>query len=255
MSVFFVLSKILHFLTTPIVWIAALFLLGLLARKPARRKRRLIASFILFYFFSNAFIYEEFVRPYEVPLGIAENVDDDYEAVVVLGGYGEYIPNFDQFNLFETSDRLFQAVRLYKMGKANKIFLVGGTGRLVDRDNRESTHARNLLIQMGIPTEDIMIEPESNNTRENAVRATQILRLEGMKKCLLITSASHIPRSIACFEKLGYSMDSYAVDATAGPRRAHLDYLLVPDSDILKKWDAIAHEWIGYATYMIMGYV
>ncbi len=255
MSAFFVLSKILHFLTTPIVWIFALALWGLLSRNQGKRRLRLWASVLLLYFFSNSFFYEEFARPYETELGIAADLESDYDVVMVLGGYSQYIEDYDQFDLFESSDRLFQGLRLYNMGKAKKILLVGGTGRLVDRDNRESTHAKDFLVQMGVHEEDILVEAESNNSHENAVRAMEILRTHDFQKSILVTSASHMPRSIACFNKLGLHPTPFSVDATAGPRRAQLDYLFIPNSNVLESWNALVHEWVGYAVYFIIGYV
>ncbi len=228
---------------------------ALLGKSQGKRKLRLWLSAILFYFFSNAFLYEEFARPYEPELSIASEVEDENDVVMVLGGYSQYIPDYDQFDLFESSDRLFQAVRLYKLGKAKKILLVGGTGRLVDRENRESKRAKDFLIQLGIPAADVLVEAESNNTHENAVRAFEILRKEGFRKSILVTSASHMPRSMACFKKVGMNPTAYVVDATAGPRRAQIDYLFIPNSNALKNWNALVHEWVGYMVYYILGYV
>ena len=73
---------------------------------------------------------------------------------------------------------------------------------------KEGKYAEQFLLNLGIPAADILIESESNNTRENAV-FTQKLLTQKMPaaKCLLITSAFHMRRSIGCFNKVGMQFD------------------------------------------------
>ncbi len=255
MSFFFVASKILYFLTTPVVWIFGFGLFALLAKNQVKRKRRLLWSVLLLFFFTNEFIFDEFSRPWEVEQKKLADIRS-YKVGVVLGGYAFYNPKKEQVNMYESADRLTEAIRLYKLGKIEKIALIGGTGSLIYRDLLESEYAKSYLIDIGIPDEDILIDAESNNTRENAINAKKLIEGNNFSgSVLLITSTTHMRRSKSCFSELGVVTTSYAVDPVAGPRRFHFDHLFIPNGQVLKKWNGLIHEWVGYGVYFVLGYV
>ena len=58
-----------------------------------------------------------------------------------------------------------------------------------------------ILTQVGVPPAAIIQEPNSFNTYENAVNVKQILQSRGIKNILLVTSALHMPRSLAIFKR------------------------------------------------------
>src|SRR5437868_5436330 len=106
---FFFISKILAFLITPLVWIFCCLLYSLFSRQAARKKRALIASVALFYFFSNAFILEEVMRVWEVPATRYQDLQK-YDAGIVLGGMLTYDVAYDRIQFQRGADRLLQAV-------------------------------------------------------------------------------------------------------------------------------------------------
>ncbi|NJN34334.1 MAG: YdcF family protein [Saprospiraceae bacterium] len=61
------------------------------------------------------------------------------------------------------------------------------------------------LKTLGMPDSDIVLETKSRNTRENAILTKVILDKMGFgqARCLLITSAFHVPRASAIFKKVG----------------------------------------------------
>jgi len=253
---FFFLSKIVSFLFTPTVWILLLLLLSIFLRNPKRKKRCLIAAVALFYFFSNSFIMEEAYRLWEVP-AISYKQLKTYDAGIVLGGILNYDMSLDRIQFERGSDRLFQAVELYKTSMIKKIFFVGGSGSVEFSYIKEGMFVRRYLLMLGIPDKDIWIENESRNTRENALYANEFLEKHEYTNgnFLLITSGGHMRRALACFEKVGLKVSPYSVDRRAGPvRRLTFDYLFVPDSEMFSYWDALIHEWIGIIVYKIKGY-
>ena len=217
----------------------------------------MISAVVIFYFFSNGFILEEVNRLWEVPATRYQDLKT-YDAGIVLGGVLEYDMQFDRIQFQRGADRLFQAVELYKTGTIKKIFFVGGSGSIEFSYLKEGMFVRRYLLTIGIPEKDIWIENESRNTHENAVNAKKILEnnnyLDG--KFLLITSARHMRRSLACFKKTGINITPYSVDRNASPmRRYSPDHLLIPDAEMLVKWEDIFHEWVGMLMYKIKGYV
>ncbi len=252
---FFYLSKILFFLTTPIVWIFALFLWGMLTKKPERKKKLLWASLICFYFFSNAFITDEFVRTYEDRAIKYSDLKEEYDVAIVLGGFSNHDPKQELIQFHSATDRLMAGIKLYKTGKAKKIMISSGSGQIMRPDEKEALYIKDYLLDIGIPEEDLIIESESKNTRENAVNCAEILNQQYKKgKYILVTSAKHMPRAKRCFTKVGLEVTPFSVDQQAGPRKFLLDHLFIPDVDALRRWQMLFKEWMGFIAYKMMGY-
>jgi uncharacterized SAM-binding protein YcdF (DUF218 family) len=154
-----------------------------------------------------------------------------------------------------SADRLMQAVELYHKGKIKKIFLSGGSGFVNFQDWKESEKLFPLLVSNGVKADDILMENNSRNTYENAIETAKVLNQKGItSKCLLITSAFHMRRSLACCVKANIKVDAYSVDVRSGGAIYTLDRLIQPDPEALVTWDLLTHEWVGYLVYKLMGY-
>jgi len=131
-----------------------------------------------------------------------------------------------------------------------------GSGNLFNPDSREALIVQKYLLEIGIPSRDILVESESRNTRQNAVNSAEILNKSYPNgKFILVTSGYHIPRAEKCFKKLGIDVTLYGVDHYAGFRKYSLRNILLPKTYALFKWDLLIHEWVGMVSYKIMGYV
>ena len=140
---FFILSKILAFLFSPITWILALIALSMLLRKPKLKKRFLIAALVVGLFFTNTFIAKEFMRRWEPEPTSVNSIQKKYDAVIVLGG-GIVTTNAQNRTLTfrNNPDRIMQALWLYENGKAGKILISGGSGSMQYPDMLESVLLR-----------------------------------------------------------------------------------------------------------------
>ena len=123
--------------------------------------------------------------------------------------------------VYSTSvDRLLQAMELYHSGKIKKILLTGGSGFVNFQDWKESGLIAKVLLKSGVKQEDIILENNSRNTYENAEMSAVILKQHYPNaRCILITSAFHMRRSLACFAKAGITMDPFSVDVRYVPRK------------------------------------
>ncbi len=253
---FFLLSKLLEFLIKPLVWVLVLLLLGLFHKNVNRRRKFVIAALVVFYFFSNNFIADEFMRAWEVPAMQESEFKGNYDVGIVLGGMLAYDAKLKRAQFDRGSDRIFQAIRLYHEGRIKKILLDGGSGSIVESDILEAPFLKEYLLQIGIPDSVIIMEPHSRNTHENATFVKPILdSLCPHGRYLLITSASHMPRALKCFEKVGIPVTPYSADRYSGPRKFVFDHMFIPDKWALVSWDVLIHEWIGYISYKIAGYI
>jgi uncharacterized SAM-binding protein YcdF (DUF218 family) len=253
---FFILSKILAFIITPLAWVAGLLLYSFFTKNEKRKRKCFIAAIIVLLFFTNSFIVDEAMRAWEVPAKEYSELKGPYDAAIVLGGMLAYDEGLQRLQFYRSSDRLLQAIELYKRGDVKKIVFVGGSGSITMPWLKESLLAMRYLRTIGIPEKDILIEPLSRNTHENAVNTKELLDKHIPKgKFLLVTSGSHMRRSLACFRKEGIEADPYSTDRYSGPRKFEFDHLFIPNSDALKAWDILLHDMIGYVVYKVKGYV
>jgi len=252
---FFIVSKILHFLISPITWVFILLLLSFFYKTPKKKKRFLAIAIAVFYFFSNAFILDEVFRAYE-------ERDQQFDAiaqhdiVIVLGGFTTYDSQsqLEQFHL--STDRFLHSIQLYKTGKVKKIMLVGGSGSISNPAEKEGVILQKFLLKMGIPKRDIIVESQSKNTRENALNATAIIKESYPNAtCILVTSGYHMPRAKQCFKKVGLAVTPFSVDHYGGVRKFDFDHLFIPTTFAILKWDMLIHEWVGFLSYKLAGYV
>lgn len=252
---FFIFSKILAFLITPLVWIIGLLIYSWRTKIESRKRKSFMWAIGLLLFFTNSFILDEFMRVWEIPALRYEEIKQPYDAAIVLGGVMNYDQDHDRLQFYRSSDRLLQAVELYKKGLVKKIVFVGGSGSVREPEKKEGTLVKRYLLELGLPSEDIIIENESRNTRENALNVKPILDKEIPNgKFLLVTSGFHMRRAMGCFRKVGLEPVPYSTDRYSGPRKFDIDHLIIPGSEAIHVWNMLIHEWVGYIVYKISGY-
>ena len=246
---FFVISKLLSFTIKPIFWFFLLIISTLYFKKS--RKKILIISICLFWFFSNEFIVDQAYSCWEdSPKSISE-ISQNYDYGIVLGGFSGYDKKRDRVEFNDCGDRLFYAVQLFNTGKIKNILISGGNGQLFNNGNMESEWSKDFLIKCGIPKENIFIEKKSRNTWENAFYTSKFLQYKENKKLLLITSSWHMKRAKFCFEKNNIKIDSFSTDYTKSDIKINLEYLIVPNSRSLARWEILIKEMIGNIVYRV----
>ena len=254
---FFILSKILNFLTYPLIWILILLTFAVFVRNGVKKRNIIIASFVMFLFFTNNFLTDELMRWWEYPITKTNELDSCYDIGLLLGGGIVNLEKETNRLIFRNNpDRLFQTITLYKTNKIKSIFISSGAGNLLYRDMLEANLLKRYMLEIGIPDSVIKVDSISDNTHENAVFTAKILKTyKVQKKILLITSATHMRRAIGCFKKAGLQVTPYTTDKYAGKRRYQPDYLFIPNVECFAKWNKLIHEMLGYLAYKLMGYL
>ena len=251
---FFYLSKIFGYFINPTAWVFMSLLAALILR---RRKRRifLVTALILFYVFSNNTLLNTFLAPWEKD-GVVK-VEKTYDVGIVLGGWiAEEDQRLDRVVFKKVPDRLFQAYRLYRQGKVKKLLISGGSGHYLYPHKKEALAIERYLLSIGVPEEDILTESQSRNTHENAVNSASILKSQNLddRTIILITSAFHMKRSIACFEKQKINVIAYPVDYQQVEFSANIDWI-IPSGESLNTWKMLFKEQIGIWMYKLAGYI
>jgi len=254
---FFILSKILMYAVMPLTIVCGFLIAAAIIKKQSLRKKLFVAGLALLLFFTNGFIANEAMRLWEVPVTPMKDITKTYAWGIVLTGVTKYDTGpTDRVYFGSGADRVTHTLQLYKMGKIKKILVSGGSGRLDAPERKEATEVAEALMLMGVPASDIVTESESRNTHESAVAVKKMLTGQAVpSECLLITSAFHLRRSIACYKKVGWDVDGFSVDFHATARKFHLDVLLVPSADALHDWHVLVKEWVGMVAYKVAGYI
>lgn len=97
------------------------------------------------------------------------------------------------------SDRMKQAINLYKQGYAPKLIL-SGAAKEGFTSNALAMHIE--ASQSGIPNEAVILEENANNTYENALYTKEIVLSQGMKNIILVTSPYHQRRVYETFKNM-----------------------------------------------------
>lgn len=198
------------------------------------------------------------MRWWEIPVTKSEELSGiEYDVGIVLGGGMVTYNNVTDRRTYRNNvDRILQAVELYKAGRIKNILISGGAGNLVFRDFSEADLLREFLLEIGIKPEHIFVDTISDNTYQNAVYSKEILdEYFPEQEYLLITSAIHMKRSLACFRKQGLQVTPFCTNQYAGPRRFNFEFLIIPSAVNFILWDKLIHEVLGYVVYDIVGYI
>lgn len=194
---------------------------------------------------------------WEIPTRKSEKLQKVYDVGIVMGGSMRYYDSQADRMVYSNSvDRMLQALQLYHDGHIRKILLTGGSGFVNFQEWKESGLIADILIKSGVKPSDVILENNSRNTYENAVFSAEILKSGKYgKDFLLITSASHMRRSRACFARAGIVTEPFSVDPRSGSGIYTPDKILQPDAENLVNWDNLLHEWVGMIMYGLMGYI
>jgi uncharacterized SAM-binding protein YcdF (DUF218 family) len=258
--VFFLLSKILSFVLMPVLWVLAAFGAALIARTPRRRLQWLRAGIVLLMVLTNPLLSNQAWRWWEVP-AVPVAAVGHYDAAILLTGITEpaRAPH-DRVYMGLGADRLLHTVWLYRRGCFRRIIVSGGSGAVVASGSSlsEAAELRQVLLSCGVPDSVIVLEDQSRNTHENAVRTAALLASRppnGAGRYLLITSAFHMRRAAGCFRKAGVPVDVFPADFTSLlPQRYTPDASILPNELALTNWNRLIHEIAGYLTYRLAGY-
>ena len=178
-------------------------------------------------------------------------------AIIVRGGFLRP-PNaiHKQGELTGGGDRLVQAFRLYRAGKAPLILISGGDVPMFGKGAMtESEAARILLEEWGVPDTAIVVESRSKNTVENARFSHDLLAARGIHTVLLVTSAYHMPRAAGVFRKTGLEVVPVAADHVTGWPEPDVPFRVLPETGALSDSATALKEYIGLFVYRLRGWV
>lgn len=186
------------------------------------------------------------------------------DAIVVLGGATRsQQPPRPWVDVMEAGDRILHGAQLYQAGKAPWLILSGGRIDWRNSGAPESADLAEIAEAFGVPSTAILQDPSSLNTYQNAVNVKQILQQRNLDQVLLVTSALHMPRSLAIFRKQGMNAIAAPTDflvtensfseLSSTPEARILN--LLPNADYLAQTTRVLKEYLGLVVYRLRGWL
>jgi uncharacterized SAM-binding protein YcdF (DUF218 family) len=187
------------------------------------------------------------------------------DVVLVLGGgLVPALPPRRRGEVNGAGDRLLTGVDLMRQDLAPWLLVSGGRVTFTDDDPAptEARSAAELARSLGVPPERILLSEQARNTAEEALALDSMARVRGWRSVLLVTSATHLPRSVATFRRLtgltiipvacDYQLASREAIGNLTPSSALID--LLPNAEALALTSMAMKESLGPWAYRMRGW-
>lgn len=129
------------------------------------------------------------------------------------------------------ADRVTTAASLYREGKVKKILM---SGSIRGDHYNEPMAMRSLALDLGVPTQDILVDTGGTRSLYTCQRAHQVF---GIDQALLISQRFHLPRALVLCETIGLSAEGVTSDLHPYQSRLLWELREIP-ATLRAIWDA-----------------
>ena len=253
----FIATKILAFATQPLTWVAMLILTAVLCirTRPQWGVRLGWSALSLLLILGWEPLPDALLRRLETQYPAMSEAAplQRYVGMIVLGGALE--PGYiwttpGQSALNDGAERMTEALALLHKQPTLQILFTGGEGELFGNGLSEADRAAQFFAGQGLAPKKLLLEGASRTTYENAILSKSVPGVDPTQNWLLVTSAWHMPRSMAVFKRAGWNVTAYPVDFRAGLNTPWTQYQM---NSGVKKWNIAVHEGLGLLAYRLSG--
>jgi uncharacterized SAM-binding protein YcdF (DUF218 family) len=182
----FTLKKIISFFLMPlsigfVLLLVALYFL--LRNQQKKAKRFLLIGIVWFFLISFAPLSNLLVQPLESQYAQNNHITQEVQYILLLGG--------------DFENRAYEALKHYHALENVKIITSGYEGH---KKISDAQYSKSMLEQIGVKTEDIIMQSMPKDTHEEALAVKKIVQ---DKPFILVTSALHMPRAMLLFKNEG----------------------------------------------------
>ena len=254
-SVFFWVSKLTWFLVEPDNLLVLLLFIGsiLLWKQRIKTAKWFFTLLSLLVLVIGLFpVGEWLLYPLESKFKANPELEQVDGIIVLSGGLDPTLSAMWQQTVVNNSaERVLASLVLMKKFPNAQLVYTGGSGRLTNQQYKAADAALQFYKEHGLDTTRIIFERESRNTSENVIFTKKLVNPAKDEKWLLITTAWHMPRSVAIFCKSEWSVIPYPVDYRTKPKKLfRIDWSF---GGHLRNLSIGIKEWLGRVAYSVMG--
>lgn len=255
-TLFFIASKVIWGVLRPDAWIVMGTGLTLLAlwrgwRGVAGGAAAFSFGFVLLV--AVVPIGDALMRPLEEQYPGTPQLNNITGIIVLGGGEDAGLSAWrNQVVLGAGAERFSGTMALARQYPQARVIFTGGSGALRDLGDvhgGSAAVAERFFMEQGLAAERLTLERASRNTAENARLTYDLIAPEPSETWVLVTSAFHMPRSVASFEAAGWQgIIPWPVDYRAGTLRGGIGWDLGRNLEVL---NTAVREYIGLLAYRI----
>lgn len=255
-TLFFILSKVVWFCISPdsLLFILIVSSFALFLFKKEKLARRVLTIAVSLMIIITLFPIGEWLAvPLEHRFETNPQLPQQVDGIIVLSGsedaHRSYLWKQPEFNA--GAERLTTFVTLARKYPNAKLVHSGGSGSLTLQKFKEAEVAGSLYDGLGLDTTRIIFEAESRNTFENVRNSKEIINPQNGENWVVITTATHMVRTVGIFQKQGWDVIPYPVDhKTKKGHNLRMTYDFAHNLYVLR---SVMREWLGLITYRAAG--
>jgi len=256
-TLFFVISKLVALVIVLETWLILGLVVALLARwRGWNRLATSATSLVLaaLVLLTALPVGDWALAPLETRYPVNPPLDAPPDGIIVLGGAVETAKwrATGQVHLNDQAERVTEAAVLALRYPAARIVLAGGGATLgpIGGDlPSEAAAMAALLTQLGVDPARMILEDQSRNTAGNAEFSLALAQPKPGERWLLVTSAAHMPRSMAAFDRAGWAgLTAWPVDLSTPPGGRGRTWDLALNLYLLNR---AVKEYVGIVAYAL----
>jgi uncharacterized SAM-binding protein YcdF (DUF218 family) len=242
-------------------FILTVFGIGVLlvfSRRFAHWGRRWLVCALLAYWFASTPVGSTIVA---APLTVGQHrIESPTEAVgaqaiVVLSGGTRHIFSGDYVldELEGSALRVIEGARLYQLLGGPLVIVSGGSVGVKPRPRPEANAMQAAMLTLGVPASKVLVEDRSQNTHDQAVILRTLLAERHIDRFVLVTSPTHLGRSVAAFRNAGMNPIGAASPLRSDSTRSF--WTPIPDWDSLAISDMAVYDAVAWLYYWQRGWL
>jgi len=256
------LSKTIGRLFEPIAILWIVLLIACIRACINRDKRQALFTGCLTLFITivgstkiSAHLLSTLEKPYAI-----ENLNNlpECDAIVLLGGtHGFSRFGVNSIELSEGFDRVLTAAELVRLRKGKSLLIGGGKYSSGKHSGLHGQLVKDWLSAWKAIDSPMYVLDYSSNTRDEAMHTKRMAEEKGWEKIILVTSAWHMRRSEAVFNKTGLEVISVGSDfiGISSVESDYRIYNIIPSARGFTILGYYLHEQIGWLYYKLRGWL
>ncbi len=258
-TIFFVISKLAALVIAGETWLILGLIVALVARWRGFQRLATAATVLVLaalVTLTMVPVGDWAIDPLEAVYPVNPPLEGPPDGIIILGGAVETDKwrSTGQVHLNDQAERVTEGAVLALRFPTARVVLSGGGATLGPIGGDVPSEAEvmaALLTELGVDPARLDLEGQSRNTAGNAELSLALVKPKPGQHWLLVTSASHMPRAMAAFERAGWTgLIAWPVDFSTPPGGRGRTWDLALNLYYLNR---AVKEYVGIIAYAVAG--